>query len=173
MIRAVARILKQSVKRQKIHSHRCAMILLFLCTDSAACLEKWGARRLRICVLHFSNRQKQIENEVCSYFVRPDAYVVTEPYGVRVLRARVCVWRCTCVHICAHVPAYNSRCIQLRRSVSSPDFAACKNSVVVAVSTWNIFIPSPPLFPTLSLSLVFILVGVVFVVGVRLVGRLE
>lgn len=51
----------------------------------------------------------------------------------------VCV--CTRVYVSS---AYNSRCIQLRSSVSSPDSAACKNSVVVAVSTRTSSSPRHP-----------------------------
>lgn len=51
----------------------------------------------------------------------------------------ICIYAFTYVHRIA----YNSRCIRLQSSVSSPDFAACKNSVVVAVSTWTSLSPSP------------------------------
>lgn len=57
---------------------------------------KAGIAQTTDCVLHFSNRRKQIENEVCSYFVRSDACV----------RDRTIRRTCICVGVCARVWVY-------------------------------------------------------------------
>lgn len=151
-----------SDKKWKGHKANLAVARFYFFSEHrfAACLENQDRRRPWTAFFIF-----QIDGNKSKM---RDAPILFSPMCVR--NRAYGVWVCVCVkthpaymciYIYAHIctTAYNSRCIRLQSSVSSPDFTACKNSVVVAVSTWTSLSPSP----VSSFSSV---VGIVVLVGV-------